>query len=219
MQSGLRTLVWLGLCAAAAGAALAHYAIDIVGDFAVPRDSYDYLPQHESRDVLTGLALVVAVFLAARGLRVCCEIAHSNRGCLIRPRLHLRDTIVLFAGAIGTSVAAVPAMEFLDGRLDGVRVTGLADAFGGSLALGLVTTIVCAAVVAAVVYAIARWLISRREAIVAIIATLLRPIFSTARPSSYHLSAQRYSPRRRRTPHALCLSKRGPPVAGFAPAL
>lgn len=215
MRVGLRTIVSLALCAAAAGAALAHYAIDIVGDYALSRDSYDHL-RHGSRELVTGIALVVAGYLAARGLRICCEIAATNRTRLLRPMLPLRETLGLLSAAVGASVAVVPAMEYFDGRLDGVPVTRFADAFGGSIPLGLATTLASATLVALLVYAIARWLIGHRDSVTAIIETLLGRMHGTVRPSGYDLVAQLVTPRRRRTLNALRLSKRGPPAASLA---
>lgn len=215
VRIGFRTIVSLTLCAAAAGAALAHFAIDVLGDYALSRDSYDNLG-HGSRDLVTALALVFAAFLAARGLRVCCEIAARNRARLVRPAMRPSDVLAMFGGAIAVSAATVPAMEYLDGRLDGVPVRGLAEAFGGSIALGLGTTILCTALLAAVVYAIARWLISHRDSIATIIETLLRPFEGAASSHGYDRVGRCCTPRRRRAPTALRLSKRGPPATSFA---
>src|SRR5580704_1729911 len=82
VRVGFRTLVSLALCAVAAGAAMAHVAIDVVGDYALTADSYDHL-RHGSRDVVSAVALVLAVVLAARGLRLCCEIASLNRSRIL----------------------------------------------------------------------------------------------------------------------------------------
>ncbi|HZV77096.1 MAG TPA: hypothetical protein VFF63_04990 [Candidatus Babeliales bacterium] len=215
MRVGIRTLVWLALCAAAAGAALAHFAIDVVGDYALARDSYDSLP-HSSRDFVSGAAFVLAVVLLARGLRVCCEIAVRNRAKLARPAIRLRDALGLFAGVIGASAAIVPAMEYLDGRLDGVPVQRLADAFGGSIPLGLSTTVVCTGIVTLLVYAVARWLISYRDSIVTVIETLVRRAGDDGPPDDYAALARSCAPLRRRTPRTRCLSKRGPPATNFA---
>jgi hypothetical protein len=215
VRIGLRTLASLVLCAAAAGAAMAHFAIDVVGDYALARDSYDHL-RHGSRELVTGLALIVAAILAARGLRFCCEIATMNRGRLARPALRLRETIGLLTGAVAASAIVVPAMEYLDGRLDGAPVYRLADAFGGSISLGLGITLVCASFVALLVYVVARWLISHRDSIATIIETLLLRAPGAARPNGRALAVQRLTPRRRRTLHALRLSKRGPPATSFA---
>jgi hypothetical protein len=214
MRVGIRTLVSLALCAAAAGAALSHFAIDIVGDYALTHDSYDDL-NHGSREVVTGLALVLALALVARGLRTCCEIAAVNRARVMRPFLGLRERLGMFAGASAGTVLIVPAMEYLDGCLDGIPVHRLSDAFGGSIFLGIATALVCAGVVAALVDAVARWLISHRDSIVTIIETLLRSTRGSIRPSGYDLVVQLFAPRRRRTLDALRLSKRGPPATSF----
>jgi len=214
VRLGLRTLVPLALCGAAAAAALAHFAIDIVGDYALPHDTYDNL-QHGSRELLSGLALVLAVALAARGLRICCEIAAINRTRILRPPLRMWEVFGFLFGTVAVSAILVPAMECLDGGLAGVPVRELDDAFGGSILLGLGTTAVCAGAVALLVYAVARWLICHHDSIATIIETLLRPTACTVRPSGYDLTRHLCSPRRRRAIHALRLSKRGPPEAIF----
>ncbi len=215
MRVGIRTLVLLASCAAAAAAALAHFAIDVVGDYALPADSYDRV-SHDSRGLISGIALVLAVFLAARGLRICCDIAAFTRSRILAPVRRLKEGAVVVAAAVAGSIAVVPAMECLDGRIAGVPVHGLNDAFGGSLLLGLATTIVCAVGVALLVYGVARWLISHRDSIATIIGTLLRRIAERSGPSADDLTIQRLTPRRRRTAHALRLSKRGPPEPLFA---
>ena len=181
---------------------MAHFAIDVAGDYLLARDSYDHLA-HGSRELLTGLALVLAVFLAARGLKICCEIATKHRGRLARPVLGLREALGLIAGAVTASVVFVPAMELLDGRLDGAPVLRLADAFGGSILLGLTTTLLCASFVALLVYATVRWLISHRDSIATMLETLMRRVTEQAHTrTSYDLAAQRFTPRRRRAAHA-----------------
>jgi|HubBroStandDraft_6_1064221.scaffolds.fasta_scaffold00035_82 hypothetical protein len=215
VRVGFRTLVSLALCAVAAGAAMAHVAIDVVGDYALTADSYDHL-RHGSRDVVSAVALVLAVVLAARGLRLCCEIASLNRSRILLRVPGRREAVGFVASSVAACAVLVPAMEWFDGRLDGVPVRALDDAFGGSLLLGLGTTVLCATLVALVVYCVARWLISHRDSIATIIETLLRPLAGAVRPSSYDLSLQLFTPRRRRTPDAFRLSKRGPPRAIFA---
>ncbi len=213
VRVGFRTLLSLLLCAAAAGAALAHVAIDVAGDYLLPADTYDHL-QHGSRELVTGLAILIAAVLAARGLRACCTIATANRGMLARPAIGIRETLGLFAGAVATSAFVVPAMELLDGRIDGVAVQSMPDAYGGSVLLGLATTLLCAAFATAVVYAVARWLISHRDSIATMIESLLLRTTGAARPTSRRRAAQRLT-LRRRAAHALSLAKRGPPAAAF----
>jgi hypothetical protein len=201
VRVGLRTIVTLALCAAAAGAAIAHYAIDVAGDYLLASDSYDHL-RHGSRELLTGIALVAAAVLAARGLRVCCDIAARNRTRLLRPSLLPLETIGMLAGAVAAS-------------LDGVPVRHLSDAFGGSIALGIGITLLCTTLVALFVYGFARWLISHRDSVAAVIETLLRRSDERETPQTYDLIVRRVT-FRRRAPHALRLAKRGPPQTSFA---
>ena len=69
---------------------------------------------------------------------------------------------------------AVPAMELFDSRLAGTTLAGLDDAFGGSVLLGLGTTLACAAAVAIAVFALARWILSHRDRIIAAIVGIIR---------------------------------------------
>jgi len=214
VRVGIRTLASLALCAAAAAGALAHFAIDVVGDYVLPHDSYDQL-RHGSREVVVSLALLLAVFLVIRGLRLCCEIAAVNRTRVLRAALGLREMLGVIAGAGAASILIVPAMEYLDGRVDGAPILRFSDAFGGSIPLGMFTTLLCAAAVASFICAIARWLISHRDTIATIIETLLRAMLGMVRTGGYDLVARLFAPRRRRAPSALRLSKRGPPAISF----
>jgi hypothetical protein len=209
VRVGFRTILSLTVCAAAIGATLAHFAIDVVGDYALTRDTYDDLA-HGSRAIVGGIALLVAILLAAHGLRICCEIAAKNRARLRRPAFRLREILGMSLGAIVASIALVPAMEYLDGRFDGVAVARIADAFGGSIALGIGTTVVCAALTAALVCALARWLISHRDSIATIIESFLRSCDESIDPNGYE-RVQLGLTFRRRTIQALRLAKRGPP--------
>jgi len=204
----------LALCAAAAGAAMAHLAIDVLGDYALTRDSYDHL-RHGSRELMSGLALLVAVLLAVRGLRVCCEIATQHRARLLRPILGVQETVAMLVAAVTASLAIVPAMEYLDGRLDGIAVRGLGEAFGGSILLGVVTTIAAAGLFVAIVYAVARWLIAHRDSIATMIERFLTA--TGERPqSSFNFRRHNFVSGRRRPACALLLAKRGPPLTMFA---
>lgn len=205
----------LALCAAAAGAALAHLAIDVLGDYALTRDSYDHL-RHGSRELMTGLAFLIAVVLAVRGLRVCCDIAAQHRTRLLRPVVGIQETVAMLVAAVTTSLAIVPAMEYLDGRLDGIPVRGLGEAFGGSMLLGVATTFAAAGLFALIVYAVARWLISHHDSIATIVEFLLRPVTSTPRVPAYDRFGRHVTLKRSRTLNALRLAKRGPPATTFA---
>jgi hypothetical protein len=215
VRVGFRTIVSLAICAAAAGAALAHFAIDVIGDYALTRDSYDHL-RHGSREMIAGAAFLLAAVLAARGLRACCDVAAANRTRLLRPGLRIWEMLGMLASAVAASTLIVPAMECIDGRLAGVPVRELGDAFGGSLWLGVGTTLICAAAVAVLVCTLAHWLISHRDSIATMIETLLGRLSAHVRANGYDRVGLEISPRRRRAPTALRLAKRGPPATSFA---
>lgn len=204
-----RTLIALALCAAASAAVLAHFAIDVVGDFALRHDAYDGL-RHGSREYAAVLAGVFAVIAATHGLRACCDIALRAQGRVAKPILTAGGTIGYALVAIAAACIGVPAMECFDNALAGVPLSQAGDAFGGSLLLGLTTTMFCAALVAAIFYAFARWLLQHRDVIVAIVATLLRRCYDFAVSFCTALDLQALRPQASNAV-ALCLAKRGPP--------
>ncbi|HEX4014978.1 MAG TPA: hypothetical protein VHX17_13965 [Candidatus Cybelea sp.] len=189
---------------------LAHVAIDVVGDFALEHDSYDNIA-HGSRELVTAFAIFLALVLAWRGLKNCFEIAALNRRRIVEITFGARQTAGYFCATVLASVVAVPAMELLDGRDDGVNVARLSDAFGGSLALGVTVTVICAIAIAALVFAFARWLIFYRKTIVAIIETILRHTGDSLRPSAQALGRERLT-FADRCAYTLRFSKRGPPA-------
>jgi hypothetical protein len=212
VRLGFRTIATLALCAAAAASAMAHVTIDIVGDYALAHDTYDDV-SHGSRDIVTAVALILATILAVRGLRVCCAIAAANRGRVDRPTRDAREPLLFALGVVVVTALVVPSMECLDGRLAGMPVKELDAAFGGSIALGLGVAVVIAVLVAGAIYAFARWLISHRDSIAAIVETLLRRFAGAIRPHAKDLAYWLSAPRRRRTAFARRLCKRGPPAA------
>ncbi|MBV9027947.1 MAG: hypothetical protein JO311_04980 [Candidatus Eremiobacteraeota bacterium] len=215
MRVGLRTLVPLALCAAAAAAAAAHFVVDVVGDFALSHDSYDHL-QHGSRGVVTAIAVVLAGMLALRGLVSCCEIAERDRTRIAAAKFGLAETMAFFVVVLVMAAMLVPSMEFLDARVAGAAFGGIGDAFGGSLLIGLTCIAVCAALAAGSVYALVRWLVSHRESIASMVATLLRHITGARRITSRPLERWNGLTLRRRTLRARQRAKRGPPEILFA---
>ena len=204
-----RTLVELSIGAAAFAAALAHYAIDIIGDYALPHDTYDDVA-HGSREVVTAIAIAIAAIVALRGLRTCCEIAAQRRWRQYLPGLSWRP-LPWFAALVATGATIiVPLMELADAHFAHGTLDGLGDAFGGSLLLGAGTTVICAVIVACICFTLARWIVSQREAIVTLVVSLVARV-APATPSVWRVRHFSISPRRRRTVGALRLSKRGPP--------
>ncbi|MGB8908376.1 MAG: hypothetical protein WCC84_06475 [Candidatus Cybelea sp.] len=168
-----RSLVALVIAAAAAAAVVAHGTIDIIADYLVAHASYDDVSSHDSRGLVAALAAVVAGVIALRGLRLCFDAA--ARGTLASSPAPSWRSAPLFAGATMLLASiAVPAMELFDSRLAGTTLSGFDDAFGGSVLLGLGTTLVCAAAIAIAVFALARWILSHRDRIIAAIVGIVR---------------------------------------------
>lgn len=173
MRVGSRSMIALVVAAAAAAAVLAHGTIDIIADYLVRHASYDDVSSHDSRGLVVALATVIAGAVALHALRLCCDAA-AHRTLASSPAPSWRCA-PLFAGATMLLASiAVPAMELLDSRLAGASLASLDDAFGGSVLLGLTTTLACAAGVAIAVFALARWILSHRDRIIAAIVAFMR---------------------------------------------
>ncbi len=111
-------------------------------------------------------------------------------------------------------VRLVPAMEWFDDALAAIPLAHVGDAFGGSLLLGLTTTLFCAAFVAAIFYALrdgySRIAISSSQ-------SSRRCCAAINRHRSFFCTEinLRGLHRQSSSPVALSLAKRGPPVASF----
>jgi hypothetical protein len=163
----------LVIAAAAAAAVIAHGTIDIIADYLVAHASYDDVSSHDSRGLVVGLAIVFAGLVALRGLRLCCD-AVAHRTLASSPAPSWRRAPLFAAATMLLASFAVPAMELFDARLAGESLGGLDDAFGGSVFLGLATTLICAAAIAIAVFALARWILSHRDRIIAAIVGIVR---------------------------------------------
>jgi hypothetical protein len=168
-----RSLTALWIAAAASAAVLSHYVIDVVADYLVPHASFDDVASHGSRGVIGAIAVAAAFVLALRGFRLCCEAA-TNRGGRATPPPSWWRGAFFVAATVAFACIAVPLMEIADARWGGAAIDGLDDAYGGSVLLGIVTTAICGILVGAALFAIARWLLSRRDRIVAAIASAIR---------------------------------------------
>jgi hypothetical protein len=168
-----RSLVALVIAAAAAAAAVAHGTIDVIADYLVAHASYDDISSHDSRGVVVVIAAVVAGVVALHGLRLCCDAA-ANRTLASSPAPSWRSAPFFVGATMLLASIAVPAMELFDSRLAGTTLRGLDAAYGGSMLLGLGTTLACAAVVAIAVFALARWILAHRDHIIAAIVGIIR---------------------------------------------
>jgi hypothetical protein len=183
-----RSLVALVIAAAASAAVAAHGTIDVIADYLVAHASYDDVSSHASRGLVGAIAAMVAGIVALHGLRLCCEAA-ANRTLTSSPAPSWRSAPFFVGATMLLASIAVPLMELFDSRLAGTALAGLDDAFGGSLLLGLATTLACAAAVGIAVFALARWLLSYRDRIIAAIVGIIR----------FRLQAQHAGPRSSRS--------------------
>jgi hypothetical protein len=214
VRLGNGTLALLLACAAFAAAAIAHVAIDVVGDFALPHDTYDYIA-HNSRDLVSGIAFTVAAVGALRWLHTCLTIASANRGRQAATSIgKWRAAAFVFGTSLVASIL-VPAMEVLDGKLDKVPVKELDDAFGGSVLLGLGVTVVCAALVAALLLSLTRWLLAHRDFIATVVIALVKRAADAPPGVLAHAARRVERPQKRRTAPGLRRCKRGPPSAAL----
>jgi len=163
----------LVIAAAAAAAVVAHGTIDVIADFLVAHASYDDVASHDSRGLVVLIAAVVAGLVALHGLRLCCDAA-ANRTLTSSPGPSWRSAPIFAGATMLLASIIVPAMELFDSQLAGTALTGLDDAFGGSVFLGLGTTLACAGAIAIAVFALARWILSHRDRIIAAIAGIIR---------------------------------------------
>lgn len=138
------------LFAAACVAAVAsHYAIDAIGDFALPHDTYDHIG-HVSRSIATLCAAGLALFGAIVVVVAALADARRFRGALsaVLGVGGLRAPSRILAAIVPAAFAILIAMESIDGRIATGLQPGLASALGGSIPLGTTTSVILAALVA-----------------------------------------------------------------------
>jgi hypothetical protein len=210
VRACLRIFVPVFIFAATCAAASAHVAIDVLGDFMLTHDTYDAIG-HDSRELVTLLAIVAAGVAALRGVRACIEHAQHNRGRLVKQVVSRRVLIAGIPVVATLASAIVPAMETLDGILAHAPVDDLGDAFGGSIALGLTTTLVCAVFATLGALLLVRALVAHRDAIAIMLERWLHPHDAARRPAACERDRFAHWVPHLRTPRALRRCKRGPP--------
>ena len=203
-----RFVVVVSLAAALLAAVFAHTAIDVLGDYLVRDDAYDHV-SHGSRALVTLIALVIGSGVLLHLFSRFCTAARSRR---TRTRIlgASRKTLAAATTAIVVaSLVIVPAMELFDAVRAGSDLDDVGDLFGGSLALGLSTTIATGLLVAAMLIVIVRWICAHEDRIVEALATLIG-----AEPASIyrHKRTQFIAVDPRRAPGLCRQRKRGPPA-------
>jgi TRAP-type C4-dicarboxylate transport system permease small subunit len=198
------------LAAALCAAVAAHAGIDIAGDYLLRDDTYDHV-NHGSREIVSAIAMLCAAgagTLFVRQLFCSLETARSRVRLMRIPRATLvRCGLAVPLLALGI----VPLMETIDTLRAGGDIDSLADAFGGSLLLGCGTTLLCAAVVCALVFGIVAWLCRHREHVARIVGSLLERARAMAR-IAFATRIRTGSIPRSRELRAQRRGKRGPPL-------
>ncbi len=174
MPRVLRSLVPLVIGAAATAALIAHGTIDVIADWLVAHASYDDVSSHDSRGLVIAVVAVIGGAIALRGLRLCLDAAARRTLASPAPAPSWRGAWIFAGATMALASAGVPAMELFDSLLAGRQLAGLDDAFGGSVLLGLGTTLLCAAAVAIGVFALARWILLHRDPIIAALISIVR---------------------------------------------
>jgi hypothetical protein len=202
------------VCIAATFAALlAHVAIDIAGDYVLAHDAYDGI-DHQSRAIFVVAAIAAVLVVASRVLfKLLDRSSNSHESLLRRLSAACGSPAAFILQTAFLAIVTLAGMELLDCALSGTPVDGIEDLFGGSLALGLGTTLAIGALAGWCAHGLMR-LLGHREAQIA--ALLYRFVFAAfARPILTGTS--RRARMSRTLERALLLarrgSKRGPPLA------
>jgi uncharacterized BrkB/YihY/UPF0761 family membrane protein len=203
--------------AALLAAVFAHVAIDVLGDYLVRDDTYDHVA-HGSRELLTLIAFGIAASAGALFFSRLCTAAASIRTRVRMLRVTRAQLLLAFAAIAAIALVLVPSMEGFDALRAGQDIDDLGDLFGGSLLLGISTTLACAALCSAFIAALGAWLARHRERVASLIGAFLtarRP-----RPAGIRL---RYAPAKTPAMHPARAmkrrSKRGPPQTALVPFL
>jgi hypothetical protein len=198
------------LVTALVAAVVAHVAIDVAGDYLLRDDTYDHLA-HGSRELVT---LIAGALACGAGLLLLRRLLRAAASAAQRARLRLQSRASIVRGSVAVAALAliiVPVMESIDAVRAGSTLESLADAFGGSLALGVATTLSCALLLCGMLFAAIAWLCHHPEVVAAALSALLAP--QPAPPDGRFLAALHFtvvSPRA--GVRALRLAKRGPPL-------
>ena len=139
----------LVLVTGAISAILAHFIIDIAGDYLLPHDAYDGM-EHHSRAVFAAIVVALAAAVALRFLwealdRRCASLTELLRRLRAARGASAWRFVVLVAAV---ALVALLAMEYVDALSDRVVVDGVEDLLGGSIWLGLSSVLLVSVAVA-----------------------------------------------------------------------
>ncbi|HLI95063.1 MAG TPA: hypothetical protein VKT72_03130 [Candidatus Baltobacteraceae bacterium] len=199
--------------AASCAALLAHIAIDVLGDFMLAHDTYDGV-SHGSRAIS-----IVAIAIVALALVLRMAFVLIDRGCASRTTVTCSVRRALGPSlffSLQTSFAAVvllAGMEYFDCAGAHVSIAAISQLFGGSMVLGLGTTVAAGLCGGFIIHRLARILTDYEPQLVALMMRLIPA--ASAREAA--LPASIVTCDCIATAYALLLSrcggKRGPPAA------
>lgn len=206
----MRLTILAVLAAAFCASVAAHVGIDVAGDYVLRDDSYDHVA-HGSRELFTFVALLCASGSAAMLLRRLFAAIDSMPRRVRLLRVTRTHALRWYAAVGSLSLGLVPVMETIDTLRAGGDVDSLADAFGGSIALGASMTLTCAAVMCAFFFLLAGWLCRYRNEVARLVGALIARNRKPARPE-YAQRTRASQVTRTRELRAQRRSKRGPPL-------
>jgi hypothetical protein len=207
LSAGAGLIFPVAICVAAL---VAHLGIDAVGDWALQRDAYDAIG-HDSRGLIVLAILCVALAAAFRFVLGALDQQRRSNPRNLLGRFVPRTPLGFACAVVAGTVVLLVAMETLDSLVATGDVETLADAFGGSIALGLAIATVVALAAAAVAWCALRWYGRARSEIVRAIADL----FTVRSPRLAVVRVAVAAPRlrsRERSSAARRSGKRGPPI-------
>lgn len=208
---GLAVLV----SAACVAAVAAHCAVDAVGDFAIPHDTYDHIA-HVSRSIATLCAAGLALFGASVVVIAALADARRFRGALraVLGARGLRSPARVVATIVPATFAFLIAMESIDGRMATGVQPGLASALGGSVVLGTTTAVVIGTSAALVLWRALLMLFASERTIASAIGRLVAHRIASGRPCGQTASAiATRAATKRESVLARRAGKRAPPIA------
>lgn len=187
VEFAFRRMLLKGLavaCAAALAASIAHFLIDLAGDYVLAHDAYDDVG-HGSRPLASQAAFLLGSFLATRVLLAACGAGEIRRGALRGAVLGLvgRQPLPFVLLVACATLAATAAMEYADVAAAGSTSADIAALFGGSLALGCGISIAVALAVAFGLRRLLLFVASSEATIARLLASWLR-CARTAAPGS-----------------------------------
>jgi len=202
-----------GLVAAVAAALLAHFAIDALGDVALPRDAYDGL-SHGSRGLMALGLLLGSGALAIRLIVAALDGAAGRDR--IAQALSAPASPLLFVGPVvlGALVLLI-GMESLDALVATGGVASFGDALGGSVVLGLGLAGGVAVVLGVTAFGALRWFARWHAEVLRAIGAVFA-IFLLPPPVRAFTVARLYVGVGRSTAVLRRAAKRGPPAFLFA---